>query len=116
MSARVDLTGKIYGDFECIEFLRHKNTHAVWRCKCTRCGDLTDQIASNLKAGFTIHCQTCNSKRSKLTETDKINICYEYVIECKPINKIMERYKISRGTIYKVLKKAGIEANRKTKY
>ncbi len=110
MSARIDLTGKMFNTLEVKNFQYTKNTHAYWRVVCTVCDFEKTVSAANLNNGASANCNKC-SKWSRSIE-ERRSIAADYLNGIKN-NEIMEKFNITRSGIYKVLKDQGIKPDRK---
>src|SRR2546429_188338 len=55
MKKPYDITGKIFGKLEVIEFAFSKNSNAHWACSCS-CGGAKVVAACHLKSGHTTSC------------------------------------------------------------
>lgn len=113
MSARKDLTGKIFGDFRIVEFVGVQSTHALWQCICNECGFEKVFTASNLNYQ-PCNCKWCwHERRWTVKEDVRLKVCDDYLAGVSN-NKIIIRHNLpNRSIIYKILKKHNIKADRK---
>lgn len=102
MSARIDLTGVIYGDLLVLEFDKQVHTHAQWKCLCMVCNSLVYKTASNLKSSKRNSCRSCAQKRTNYKQD------YEIVEKYKSgekISHIAKDFGINRDTVCNVIKR-----------
>jgi len=110
MSKRIDLTGKYFDNLEVLEYIGCVNTHAIYNCKCLKCGSITKVSASNLKSGNSKGCQKCKSYKFDL-ETSQI-IHDRWKLDGATQKELAKEYNCSRGTIINAIKRiAYIEEN-----
>lgn len=100
MCKRIDITNKIFGKIKVLEFVENNNTHAVYKCLCTRCGRKIKVTYSNLISGNTKSCQSCGNK---IGEELELKIKKE-ILKDKKISHIAKELSVSRGAVNRVKK------------
>lgn len=76
MSKRIDIRGEVYNNLLPLRFIKNQNTHALWKCKCLKCGKATYATYINIVSGNTKSCASCGNKKAleendNLTENEK---------------------------------------------
>lgn len=56
-----DLTGKTFGKWRVIEYVKSVNGKAHWKCQC-ECGIFKDVEGCTLKSGRSVSCRKCSAK------------------------------------------------------
>jgi len=102
MSSRINIRGKIYGNLLALRYVKTENTHAVWKCKCLRCGKAAYATCSNLESGNSTSCQSCCG----IILTDEQDIqAVTLRKNGKTITEIAIIFDVSRGAIYSAFKR-----------
>jgi Mor family transcriptional regulator len=113
MSARQDLTGQTFGDVKVLESAGTQGSQALYKCLCPKCKEPFFVTSSNLKHQMPKGCNQCrNSDLKKVTEDQEREILEKYKNGIF-ISDLTREYKMTRGTIYKVLGRQKQTANRK---
>ena len=99
MSKRLDLTGREFGNLIVIEYVKTKNTHAVWKCKCTKCESIVEKDASNLMSGNTKGCSNSCTRRLSVEIEKQIKSLIKDGIA---ITKIAKKFKCGRTTVNRI--------------
>jgi hypothetical protein len=68
MGKRIDIKNKTFGNLKVLSFVCNRNTHAVWKVKCS-CGKVFEVIYTNLISGNTTKCASCGQKTHDLYGT-----------------------------------------------
>ena len=102
MSARIDLTGQLFGTMKVIDFVKAINTHAVYNCQCQRCGIIKQITATNLKSGNSISCGSCGKK--KYSAETEAYICNDLLEGKLKISEICRQYGVKRNVVYRLKK------------
>jgi len=113
MSKRLDLEGKTIGDIKVHRFSHAQKSQALWWAICPKCECGFLISSCNLMNQTPKGCQRCYiSEMKKLSDSEENNIIvlYNHMI---PIDQIAERYDIGRETVYDILKRHSVKANRK---
>lgn len=98
MSKRIDIKGKIINDILVLKFHENKKTHAIWKCLCMSCNELTYKSYTNLISGNSKSCQKCGQKISNGKEQD---IYWDLKTDMN-ISEIAKKYAIDRRTVKRV--------------
>ena len=103
MSARIDLTGKVFGKLEVLSFAGVENSHARWNCLCYNCYRVTDIPSNNLKIGKKNWCRKC--MRSRYSYKDGLEM-KKLLEQGETLSHIAELYQCSCSSVYKALEYA----------
>jgi len=100
VSARVDITDQIFNDIYVLEFVKNQNTHALYKCLCMLCNEITYITYSNLtKSNNTKSCQRCAQK--KISNAIEQDIAFELRNGMNK-NQLSKKYGLSRTVFYRI--------------
>ena len=77
MSARKNIKNCIFDNVLVLEYSETRDTHAIWKCKCLKCGDIFYPTYSNLKSGNTRSCIKCSKRKFSRETRDKIRSLFK---------------------------------------
>lgn len=65
MGKKVEMLGKIFGDWKVIRELPERGADGsiMWEVQCVNCGKINQKNGSNLRSGHTSKCQKCSNKK-----------------------------------------------------
>jgi len=106
MSKAIDIRGIIYHNLLPLRHVYTKHTHAVWKCKCLRCGKATYVTYSNIASGNSKSCASCGQK--KLSKEQEKEVAKRY-LDGEKIVDLARCFEVNRDVVYGVLKRSKIK-------
>ena len=103
MKTRDNLTNKTFSNLLAVKYVKTKNTHAIWECKCLLCGSVINVSASNLKSGNSKSCSSCG-KKATTPETEKEIV--KLLNKRKTVSSIAKQFHVSRHIVYRIKREA----------
>ena len=108
MSQRINIRGVIHNSLLPLRVIATKNSHAIWKCKCLKCGKATYPSYSNIVSGNSKSCVSCGQKVLSKKQDKEIALLYTkqhlsltqlasiYHCSCNTVRNALIREKVTR--------------------
>ena len=101
MSKRKDIRGIVHNNLLPLRYVYTQNTHAVWKCKCLKCGKATYVTYSNIVNANSKSCASCGQK--KLSRKQEREVVKRY-LDGEKIVDLARYFEVSRYVINRTVK------------
>jgi len=99
VSAKIDISGRIYNDIYVVEYLECRKTQAIYKCICMLCGNVIEVSYSNLKSKNTKSCGSCGKKLFNYKKEFEIA---QRIKSGEKIVHLAKEYGINRSVLYRI--------------
>lgn len=99
MSARIDIESRIYENIFVLKFEKEQNTHALYKCLCMLCNEITYSTYSNLESGSKKSCKRCAQKKTNYKQDCEI---LKRLKNGDKVSHIARDYNVNRVVIYRI--------------
>lgn len=102
MSARIDISGRVFEYIKVLDYSHTQHTHAYWNVQCLLCDNIFKASYTNLASGNTRACDGC--AQIGLDRATRDDIVRRHTNN-ETVASIARRYDTSRGKINSVIRK-----------